>query len=81
MQALIRAHGAPKRRLLGVELFLFGIMRLAVIDVKMHHPFRNADQQGKANRCAHQDKHNHRKQRMNPGVLRTSCMQVFVPAG
>ena len=81
MQALIRAHGTPKRRLLGVEFFLFGIMRLAVIDVKMHHPFGQANRQNKANRGSHNHKHHNRSKRMNPGMLRTSGMKIYISAG
>ncbi len=81
MQALVGAHGTPENRLLRVQVPLFGILRLAVVDVEMHHPFRKADRQNKANGCTHNDKSDNRAKRMDPGMLRPSGVKIYIAAG
>lgn len=78
MQALISSHGAPEYRLLWVKLFFLGIVRLAVIDMEMHHPFREANRQSEANRCPHQHKNNNRPKSMNASVLRAASVQIRI---
>ena len=76
MQALIRPHRAPENGLLRCQLFLFGIMRLAVINMKMDHPFEQANHQREKDRGAHDYKNNNGSKGMNARVLGTARMHI-----
>jgi len=76
MQALIRAHGAPENGLLRRQFLFLGIMRLAVVDVKMHHPFHEAYDQCENNWRTHDHKNQDRAKAMHPSVLCPASMQI-----